>query len=120
MLAGEGSRLQLAAAGEELARLAAALGTEIAPFGPYQLEGTLVGSLDSLAVQDAGAAAGDERTRIELAGAIRDAFALSGFELAVTVEGRDLAALSPIARVDLPSSEPYRMTGNVTGSAADA
>ena len=118
VLTGEGIRVELVAAGEELARLAAALGVEMAPFGPYRFEGTLAGSFDGLMLRNARATAGDEAARIELAGAIDAVLAFSGLDLALTIEGQNLAGLSPIAQLDLPASEPYRITGDVSGSAA--
>jgi uncharacterized protein involved in outer membrane biogenesis len=119
VLAGEGIRVQLVAAGQELARLAAALGVEMAPFGPYQFEGTLAGSFDRLMLQNASATAGDEAAQIELAGAIDNMLALSGLDLAVTSEGQNVAALAPLTRVDLPTTDRYRIVGHLWGSAND-
>jgi uncharacterized protein involved in outer membrane biogenesis len=119
LLAGQGVRMQVAASGEQLARLAQALGVEMAPFGPYRFEGTLAGSFDHLSLQNASARTGAEATRVEVAGGIADLLALSGLDLSVTIEGRTLAALSPLARMNLPTSKPYRITGEVSGSLTD-
>jgi hypothetical protein len=50
---------------------------------------------------------------------VADLLAVSGMDLVVTVEGNNLAALSPIARVDLLALEPYRGAGDVSGAMND-
>ena len=119
VLAGEGILADVSAEGSELADLTATLGFEIAPFGPYQASGTLEGSVDSLSLRQVEASAGDEAALLSVSGAIGEVLELEALDLAATVEGTDLAALSPLVGFGLPPSEPYRLAGQITGAIGD-
>ena len=117
--AGEGVLADVEAEGAELADLAAALGIEMPPFGPYAAEGRLEGSFASLALRDAEATAGDPASRLSLAGSIGELLELQSLDLSATAKGSDLAALSPLVGFALPATEAYRIAGQITGSIED-
>jgi uncharacterized protein involved in outer membrane biogenesis len=120
-VAARGLDLGLVVQGDELGKLARmaglAHGDAVPALGPFKASGHLADGHGAFALADLEVTAGRRDALVVNArGAIRDLAALSGAELAVTVESDTLAGLSRLTGTEMPSIGPLKLTGALSGS----
>ncbi|MFQ5785495.1 MAG: AsmA family protein [Alphaproteobacteria bacterium] len=102
-----GLDLVITAHGDDVTTLGALVGWDIPALGSYRFRARLRDANDGFRIDDLEAetgAAGGERAFVR--GAIDDVVALRGLDLALHVEGRDLARLGALAGIELPARGP--------------
>ncbi len=119
-----GLNVTVSVRGEELARAVEAVRAqvpalediELPPVGPYSLSARIKGSADKLSVSDIDVSVGRAGlVLVKVTGTVADAVRVTGLDLRVAIEGRDLSPLIEAAGVTLPKVPAFRIAGRLTG-----
>ena len=119
-----GLNVTVSVRGEDLARAVEAVRAqvpalkhiEVPPVGPYSLSARFQGSADELSVSDIDVSVGRaEQVLVKVTGTVADAVRVTGLDLRVAIEGRDLSPLIEAAGVTLPKVPAFRIAGRLTG-----
>ncbi|MBC7952021.1 MAG: AsmA family protein [Rhodospirillaceae bacterium] len=116
-----GMDLKLAAQGDELGKALklANPASTLAP-GPFKLSGHLSDASGKLAVGELDMAVGKrDALLLSARGTIKDALALAGVELAVTLDSDNLAGLSRLTGTEFPSMGPLKVSGLLNGGGTE-
>ena len=112
--AGTAKTEELAMAVRELAALAFDSGAIAVPekIGPFALSMRVEGSAEALSASDIDLSLGTKDTLLVAAkGGVVDLAGGAGFDLRLTIEGRDLSGFSDLAGSELPKDKPFSITG---------
>jgi len=113
----DGINIAVEVSGESLSRLAEFAGEPMADLGAYRIAMNVAGNAESIALSDLDVSLEAAGANIEVTGNVQDVISLQGIDVALSVKGDSLAALSTLADTQLPDAGAYRVAANVVGTA---
>jgi len=113
----DGIDMAVEVSGESLSRLAEFAGEPMADLGAYRIAMNVAGNAESMALSDLDVSLEAAGANIEVTGNVQDVISLQGIDVAFSVNGDSLAALSTLADMELPDAGAYRVAANVVGTA---
>ncbi|MEN8690958.1 MAG: AsmA-like C-terminal region-containing protein, partial [Desulfobacterales bacterium] len=116
LIAFSGLDLQLNGSGKNLAEIGSIIGEKLPATDEFAVEGRLMGSAETLSLQNAYGQARQGGLILTVNGRINDLQALSGLDLKVDGAGRDLSEVGTIIGQKLPATGEFTVKGRLTGS----
>jgi len=116
LLALESMDLRLKAVGKDLAQAGAIIGQKLPPTDAFALQSRLTGSARTLSLQQIVGRVNRGSLSLNASGAIKNVLALEGVELALKVQGKELAEIGPLIGTSLPELGPFDLSGHFSGS----
>jgi len=114
-----GIDLKAAATGASMDQVGRLIGQSWPKTGPFELSGRLTGRKDVLALRGARALVSHGELTLSATGTVDNLTALKGVSLEVTVSGKEFAELSPLIAMKFSKLGAFKVTGKLTGSAAE-
>ena len=112
----KGVELKVKGSGRDLAEAGAIFHQKLPATDEFTLEGRLAGSVETLALMDATAAARRGRLHLSLNGGVKNLRALGGLNMQSRLTGSDLAEIGDIIGVKLPATGEFEIQGRLAGS----
>jgi uncharacterized protein involved in outer membrane biogenesis len=112
-----GIDLAVEVSGDSLSRLAEFAGEPMADLGAYRIAMNVAGNAESMALSELDVSLEAAGANIEVTGNVQDVISLQGIDVALSIDGDSLAALSTLADTQLPDVGAYRVAANVVGTA---
>jgi len=109
--------LQLKGTGKDLAQAETIVGKKLPPTDEFFLQGRLTGSAGALSLMEARGLARRGSLSLEATGAIKSLAALTGMDLKLKANGKELAEIGPLVGTTLPELGPFDFSGHLSGSA---
>ncbi|MGB5494626.1 MAG: AsmA-like C-terminal region-containing protein, partial [Sedimenticolaceae bacterium] len=114
-----GVNVSFDAAGNDLAEIGPLVKQTLPKTGPFRVRGRLKGSRERLSLVDTRGSVSRDSARFSWEGEVADVVALNGVNLQVTASGEEFAELNPLIGKELPPLGSFKVTGDLTGSAAE-
>jgi hypothetical protein len=106
-------------AGKDLADIGSVVKHTLPKTGPFRVRGRLEGSQQRLTLVDTRGTVRHGSAKLLLEGKVSDLIALEGVNFQVTASGEEFAELNPLIGKELPKLGGFKVTGRLTGSAAE-
>ncbi|MBL6954062.1 MAG: AsmA family protein [Alphaproteobacteria bacterium] len=111
-----GLALDVTVQADDTARFSTLLGSDLPSLSPVKLHGRIVGTVARPAVKDLVVRAGTkERLLLSVTGAIADPLGVKELDLAVHLQGPDVAALSTYVGSDVPALGRFQISAALAG-----
>jgi uncharacterized protein involved in outer membrane biogenesis len=116
LMALSGLNLQLKGAGKDLSQAGVVVGQELPSTDAFTLQGELTGSARVLSLREVRGHAQRDSLNLDVTGAIKNLLTLAGLDLALKVQGKELAEIGPLIGTTLPELGPFDLSGHLSGS----
>jgi len=113
----DGITIAVKVSGDSLSRLTEFSGTPVADLGEYNIAVVAVGNAESMALADLVVRLEAAGATVDVTGGVQDVVSMQGIDVALSVTGDSLAALSPLADTEIPDLGAYSVKANVAGTA---
>ena len=104
--------------GRNLSDLSQFVGQELPPTRTYHFSGRLDGTWPAISISAASAKLTRKNLAIDLAGSINNVLDLSGIDLNVAANGRDLSSVPELSLFEPPAIDRFEFEGRLTGSSS--
>jgi len=115
-LEADGIEMAVNMSGDSMSRLAEAAGETVSDFGAYDINATVVGNTETIAILDIVAGLEAAGATIKVTGAVQDMISQQGIDVVISAKGPSLSALIGLAKSDAPDSGAFSVTANITGA----
>jgi uncharacterized protein involved in outer membrane biogenesis len=119
VMALSGVNVSFDAAGNDLADIGSMVKQTLPQTGPFRVRGRIKGSRERLTLVDTRGTVSHGSAKLSLEGNVADLIALEGVNFQVTASGEEAAELSPLIGKELPELGSFKVTGDLSGSAAE-
>ena len=112
-----GIDLQLNGSGQDLSAVGSIIGEKLPSTDKFTVQGHLTGSTTILSLKEAQGSAKRGSLSVAINGEVTDLIAFSGVDLQIKGSGKNLAEIGSMIGEKLPSTDEFKVQGQLTGSA---
>jgi uncharacterized protein involved in outer membrane biogenesis len=112
-----GMDLQSKLSGTDLKEFGEIITVKLPATDEFEIQGRLIGSTDTLALQESRGTAGRGSIRLKVSGGISQLLNFDGLNLKIDASGKELAEIGPLFGAELPGLGPFEVSGKLSNSA---
>jgi uncharacterized protein involved in outer membrane biogenesis len=116
-LEADGIEITVNVSGDSLSRLTEFVDMPVPDLGAYRVTAMVAGNAESISLTDLDVKLEVAGAKVEITGSVQEVISQQGIDVALSINGDSLAALSQLADTEIPDLGTYRISANIAGTA---